>query len=162
MPQLACDSPNPPGPPQSCDDADRRNGGSARRAVVPARRLRRNRERYRPLIGSGALFLRPADLSGRITGVDGRERLTGPPESEAPGRGRLQRLDPDDGRLPDFGGRPKDHSVTADFRVLDRNGQWRRARGRGQPLAAADGYPGERVGVVEDIHDEGPAMERLR
>lgn len=149
MPQLACDSPNPPGPLQSCDHADGRNGGSARRAVVPGRRLCRNRNRCRALIGSGALFLRRADLSARS-------------ESEAPGRGRLQRLHPDDGRLLDFRGRPKDHTVTADFRVLHRNGQWRWVPGRGQLRAAADGYLDERVGMVEDARDQRLAKERLR
>lgn len=126
-----------------------------RLSVEAAEKAHRETERrIRTVAKAGALVLWRWSEEGNLVWIEGWEKLTGTPDSEALGIAWLDRVHPDDRqRLLDTfrETRGRRAMVDIEFRLLVSGGRWLWLRERGGPVLDDNGDIIQWAGVLEDI-----------
>ena len=127
--------------------------------------LERSESRYRSLALASASIVWISDSSGTFLG-DGTtwEAYTGQAPEEYEGWGWLGAIHPDDREATAASWRravERKEAYYAEYRLLRRDGQYRRVVARGVPVPGSDGT-GEWVGACTDVEDERRAADHLR
>ena len=127
--------------------------------------LERSESRYRSLALASASIVWISDSSGTFLG-DGStwEAYTGQAPEEYEGWGWLSAIHPDDREAAAASWRravERKEAYYAEYRLLRRDGQYRRVVARGVPVPGVDGAD-EWVGACTDVEDERRAADHLR
>ncbi|HEX7338246.1 MAG TPA: ATP-binding protein [Gemmatimonadales bacterium] len=127
--------------------------------------LERSESRYRSLALASASIVWTSDSSGTFLG-DGStwEAYTGQAPAEYEGWGWLSAIHPDDREATAASWRravERKETYYAEYRLLRRDGQYRRVVARGVPVPGPDGTD-EWVGACTDVEDERRAADHLR
>ena len=135
------------------------------RAVAQAA-LERSESRYRSLTLASATIVWIADAEGGfIREGSSWEEYTGQGEREAAGWGWLAAIHPQDREATAAAWRravERKEVYYAEYRLLRRDGQYRRVSSRGVPVLDSGGAVVEWVGACTDVEDERRAADHLR
>ena len=127
--------------------------------------LERSESRYRSLALASASIVWISDSSGTFLGDSSTwEHYTGQASSAYEGWGWLNAIHPDDREATAASWRravERKEVYYAEYRLLRRDGQYRRVVARGVPVPGPDGTD-EWVGACTDVEDERRAADHLR
>ncbi len=128
--------------------------------------IERSESRYRSLTLTSASIVWISDADGAFLGYGSSwEEYTGQTLSECAGWGWLDAVHPQDREATAAGWQrtlERKQAYYAEYRLMRRDGQYRRVTARGVPVHDADGTLVEWVGACADVEDERKAADHLR
>jgi PAS domain S-box-containing protein len=139
-------------------------GGAIARVQIE-RTLALSEERYRSLTRANSQLVWVADADGQVRDVPEWREYTGQSTAEVVGHGWLDAIHPDDrSRVVAIWARAIETKSTceAEYRLRDKQGNYRYFVDRGLPLLDENGQIREWVGMCTDIHDRKQAELALQ
>ena len=137
----------------------------SQRALAQAA-LERSEARYRSLALASATIVWIAAADGSfVRNGSSWEEYTGQSGAEAEGSGWLNAIHPQDREHTALAWRralERKEAYYAEYRLIRRDGQYRRVTSRGVPVLSSDGALIEWVGACTDVEDERRAADHLR
>ncbi|MDH5858506.1 EAL domain-containing protein [Lampropedia aestuarii] len=124
--------------------------GQTEQAQDLAHQLLRNEVRHRTMAEVSALVFWQATPQWEVLHVIGWHELTGQLDSQAQGRGWTSRIHPGD-LLSMATNKLTEHTIDAEFRILNVHKRWRWVRVRGAKISSPHEVQEEWAGVLEDV-----------